>query len=164
MLDTFPLAEGHVLFSSKKHYGCFGDLPEKMKKEVENFLISLSYKKIIYEHGRAGTCGVNFNACEHFHINIVPSEQEFDYQLDSIPINSLRDIDEYYHEYGEYLLLSSPGYSLIQTNKTIPPHFLRTLVAKHIGKEERANWGSINDLTLFTKSLAKAKELYLDIL
>ena len=86
LLDTFPIKQGHLMISSKKHYGCAGEIPnewmlellslkENLRKKVEK----LEGNAIFYEHGRAGCCmssNPDGSECNHFHLHCLPASDE----------------------------------------------------------------------------------------
>lgn len=165
LCDTFAIKPTHALLTTKKHYGCLGDLPEHILKKIEVILDQFSDGYIIYEHGRAGTCGVNFNSCEHFHINIIKSDiPPIDLQK-CIEISKFNELIEHYQDYGEYLFWSWNGRKfIVNTQENIPPHYLRTLVAKSTGFEERSDWQESDSFAVFKENLSELKENFRDLL
>lgn len=60
LADTFPVVPGHIMISSKDHYGCAEEIPEELQKELIDLKNSITmavkakYGNVIfYEHGRS---------------------------------------------------------------------------------------------------------------
>jgi diadenosine tetraphosphate (Ap4A) HIT family hydrolase len=95
--DPFPLMPGHIMITSKEHFGCAGEIPENWFLELTSLKSKFS-KKIksdfrhisLYEHGRAGVCHAQDideadpNSCNHFHLHILPLEQNIQQELKKI--------------------------------------------------------------------------------
>ena len=167
LLDTFPVCAGHALLSSKRHYGCLGDLPQEEIQKVGAYLETLNGDFVLYEHGRAGGCGVNKENCEHFHINIIPVPADFCpvFPLMKVePLTALSDVQDFYHKKGQYLLLIMKRkihIFAVPKAQSLPPHFLRSKVCQALGVPHLADWKNYNDFDRFAKSYSKAQELYL---
>lgn len=155
--DAFPLIPGHMLLTSKKHYGCLADLPNEEINSIFQMTQNFQGNALMYEHGRVGTCGVNFNACEHFHLNILPTEQSFEPSKQALDFGQVDEFMEYYYDYGEYLLLINGQKWLLPIPSPVPAHYLRTVMGQFLGIPERAEWESLNDGNYFAESYAKAK-------
>lgn len=86
LFDPYPLTEGHLMISSKCHYGCAGEIPEEfmeelsfLKEKVRLILNKVYGKTSFYEHGRAGGCMATDpgnRLCHHFHLHALPFSVE----------------------------------------------------------------------------------------
>ena len=175
--NNFPVSLGHIMISSKEHFGSMGELELdlfdeliKIKNALKKWHAYNELSCLFFEHGRAGSCHSSQehgDQCEHFHLNCITSEiclhqdlkQEF---TKNYSIISISDICDLFAKWGDYLYFENcfsekAYYPLIQ--KTIPPHYLRTLICKHHNTVEKADWKkhqSLDDFHenhLFTKSL-----------
>ena len=80
---NFPATAGHVMVSSKLHFGSLGELEPHMLPELDALKQTIAHwfreqcgGALFYEHGRAGSCMAKDafgQQCEHFHLNCIPS-------------------------------------------------------------------------------------------
>ena len=154
--DASPLVPGHLILSSREHYGCAGELPRILFDRLTDVRAAIGAQLLatfgaasFYEHGRAGHClsdGMEHRLCHHFHLHCVPLEVDISAELarrfDSVPIPVWQDLAEAYEEYGSYLYAAdrSGRGTMYVADETVETHLLRTLVAQQIGVPERANW------------------------
>ncbi len=166
MLDPFALVPGHLLLTSREHYGCLGELPEELQEEAIRLRndaceqLYQAFKEPItrYEHGRAGHCLLrdsSTRSCHHYHEHLIPKHIPLHAQLSVhfkyLTYQSNADLCALYERYNEYLLVVEPGMEnrfYIAKDKLVEPHLLRTLSAKAIGFPERANWENYTSCTL----------------
>lgn len=157
ILDPSPIIEGHLILSSKKHYGCLAEMtPKRLFTELTNFKILVSkvleilYGSVIFfEHGRAGHClmsPVEDKLCHHFHLHILPTKidihSEIIKSLSFIKIDNIERINYLHNFYSQYLFYEDKNNNkyFYPINSTLSAHFLRTLVAKKLKVKYRANW------------------------
>ena len=158
MCDPFALIPGHLLITSRAHYGCLGEVPVSLQEEVimlrEAALIWLdkAFGKTVtrYEHGRAGHClaqDVATRSCHHYHEHLIPAPLSLHSALTPrfkcIPFQSELEIYGLFERYNEYLLVSEPGMEkkfYVARSKAVEPHLLRTLAAIALGRPERQEW------------------------
>jgi len=156
--DNFPIAPGHIMISSKQHFGSLGELDrsiilelENLKKKIESIFKQLFGSAIFYEHGRAGSCHATIDPnlqCEHFHLHCLPlsvciHKNISTFTSKTFRINSLGEIVNLFEKWGEYLYFEnnqneSIYYPVLQTK--VPPHFLRTIICQVSSTPEKANW------------------------
>lgn len=154
---NFPAAAGHIMISSKQHFGSLGEVDsqfipelENLKNTIENwFRLNLGHV-LFYEHGRAGSCHSTDEfgqQCEHFHLNCIPANVCIHKHLKYLPKNfklsSIKEMGDLFDSYGEYLYFENDqkearSYSLLKTK--IPSHFLRTLICGELNTPDKANW------------------------
>ncbi len=176
-LDTFPLCPGHVMISSKEHYGSAGEIPEELfhelntlKTQIDIWAKSKTSFSIFYEHGRAGSCS-SLNAenpkCHHFHLHCLPIKVCIHQELASkkyeyIPMNSYDQIQNLFFQYGNYLFFQNNNgdmFFYVAGEKAVAPHLLRTLVGKSIGKLHLADWEQYNRPDLYIENYEFTKDL-----
>ena len=155
---NFPAVSGHIMTSSKLHYGSLGELDPEMFSELEALKeeVAMWFREqcgavLFYEHGRAGSCHSNDahgTQCEHFHLNCIPSDICIHSKLKAhlekhYPVESLDRICPLFHKWGDYLYCENNEkeaiYYPVQQTK-IPPHFLRTLICEELLMPEKADW------------------------
>jgi diadenosine tetraphosphate (Ap4A) HIT family hydrolase len=169
LMDTFPIIPGHLLISSKDHYGSAGEIPLELQKElldlkqmIQTKILSLNGHYTFYEHGRAGSCMSSDpfkQKCEHFHLHCLPINASIHNLLlanfDGIVMNHYDEISNLFLKHGNYLYTetsSSEMYFFPLEGKEIAPHLLRTLICKELQVEHRSNWEIYNESDLFEKS------------
>lgn len=158
MLDPFALIPGHLLITSRAHYGCLGEVPEHLQDECSklrlygyNLLFDHFNKGVTrYEHGRAGHCisrGKSARSCHHYHEHLIPETLSIHSQLESsfkcILYDEETEVVELFNRYHEYLLVvESDGTKrfYVAKSENVPPHLLRTLTAQALGKPELHDW------------------------
>lgn len=178
LYDPYPLVPGHLLITTRDHYGCGGELDETLQAELSvikhnlTIILQQRYLKVIsFEHGRAGACLSSddpLNICHHMHLHILPcyAGKSIAHQISSQFPYSLRapytDIPMYFSSLGNYLYfeMDENGYVYPCKNKKIPPHFLRSVISNLNGTPERASWEHYPDdqllilsRTLFPKEM-----------
>ncbi|MDB2613726.1 hypothetical protein N9Y92_01040 [Chlamydiales bacterium] len=155
---NYPAELGHLMISSKMHYGCLGEIDtsfipelEQIKRCMSEWYAMQNHDVLYYEHGRAGSChskGGSEIQCEHFHLNSIASNVCIHHQLqelygEGIPIESLEQLPEIFDDWGEYLYfenhLGESRYYPV-TNQAVAPHLLRTLITVATKKPQNADW------------------------
>lgn len=167
MFDPFALIPGHLLITSKSHYGCLGEIPRDLQQECADLrekashLLVESFNKSVfrYEHGRAGHCianEVSSRSCHHYHEHLLPTnislKMEMEKRFKSILINNNEEICDLFERYDEYLLVDEPATGplfYVASSDDVEPHLLRTLVSQALGCESHANWESYTSCDLF---------------
>lgn len=166
MLDPFALIPGHLLITSRAHYGCLGEVPIELQSEGM-MLRDLAYTCLHrtfnepvtrYEHGRAGHCLMRDSSsrfCHHYHEHLIPKHLSLH---DSLVLNfkyisyqSEHELCALYERYNEYLLVVEPNMEkrfYIAKDKMIEPHLLRALSARALGYPERQNWENYDSCEL----------------
>lgn len=158
ILDPFALIPGHLLLSSKAHYGCLGEVPEHLQEECSKLrfygyeILSQHFDKRVtrYEHGRAGHCitrGKSARSCHHYHEHLIPEDLSIhpllEFSFKSILYNEETEVIDLFDRYQEYLLVcESDGLKrfYVAKSENVPPHLLRTLAAQALGKPELHDW------------------------
>lgn len=158
MLDPFALTPGHLLLTSKSHYGCLGEIPEHLHEECSllrlkgSELLGAYFDKAItrYEHGRAGHCisrGKSSRSCHHYHEHLIPGALSLhallEKQFKGIAYQDEKEVVGLFNRYHEYLLVcESNGVKKFYVAKTedVPPHLLRTLTAQALGVPQLHDW------------------------
>lgn len=174
---NFPASDGHVMISSKLHYGSLGELdaellPElkMLKHEIGNWFKKNQGAALFYEHGRAGSCHSNDphgTQCEHFHLNCLPANICIHSDLQkllkkSYATASIDDISALFQKWGDYLYFENNEneavYYPVMDNR-IPPHFLRTLICGKLLIPHKADWQSHQDFNDFVSNYLLTKPL-----
>jgi len=172
--DDSPLIEGHILIHSKEHYGCSGELPENLFKElleikdiVYSLVIELYGACSFYEHGRAGHCSISLDEtlCEHFHLHALPLVEDISRDIATthkdIELSSFSDVPKFFEQYDQYLLFEQGDIVHFYPVLTeIPSHFLRTVISEKIGQPERADWATAHDRDMVNSMKEKVKKVY----
>lgn len=175
--DNFPIAPGHIMISSKKHFGSLGELDltiiselENLKEKIGILLKQLFGVSIFYEHGKAGSCHATSEPgvqCEHFHLHCLPlsiciHETISKHVPKAFKISKPREIIGLFEKWGEYLYFENDQneavyYPVLQTK--VPPHFLRTIICQTISMPEKANWQTHQEYSEFLKNFNVTKQV-----
>ena len=159
LFDPYPLVEGHIMISSKDHYGCAGELPNKIIEELSflkekvRIILNKTYKVVsFYEHGRAGGCMATDpenRLCHHFHLHALPFvgnvNEDLNLQFRGKSVQDFFKVKAYFEGYGEYLYFedcNGNAQFYPANGKMVPPHHLRTLISQYLGKPHRADWST----------------------
>lgn len=175
LIDTFPVALGHLMISSKEHYGCSGEIPEGIFEELESLKEDLKHKikslngsYIFYEHGRAGSCLSKDpnQKCEHFHMHCLPVnisiQKELRTRFDEIHLMHFEQMPRLFWEHGNYLYFEEANGNLWfypVSNKIVEPHLLRTLICRELKSPNLARWEDFCDPSPFLNSFDMIKHL-----
>ncbi len=169
LLDPFALVPGHLLITSRDHYGCLGEVPLHLQKEctelrsrASSLLIKTFDQPVFrYEHGRAGHCiarGSASRSCHHYHEHLVPAEISLhaimQKRFKGIPFKGGEDVCALFERYDEYLLVAESNGDhrfYVANSDDVEPHLLRTLTAEALGYTERADWESYSSCEVFLK-------------
>lgn len=174
--DTYPILPGHVMISSKEHYGSAGELPTSLHAEfLECKNISKEYADlyghgcIFYEHGKAGACHASAQEdihCEHFHLHCLPKSacihKEIQKQFNGIPLQRYEELFIHYSKHGPYLFFENDREEKIfypAQSGRVPSHFLRTLLCQTFGISTLSDWSAYNDLEKYKESRALIKQI-----
>lgn len=171
--DPFALTPGHLLITSKQHYGCMGEVPSALIEE--NTELKISIQKILkstfgsyvrYEHGRAGHC-LNKNPrsrlCHHYHEHWLPVNIDLHPALSkkyrAYSFQNESQVPELYERYGHYLLFenSEGDKRFYAVNQKVSPHLMRTMIANELGFPERQNWENYSSCELMLQGKALLK-------
>lgn len=176
--DTYPIVPGHLMISSKQHYGSAGELlPEfhaellECKKIAKEWACSLGHGCIFYEHGKAGSCHAPSHGeihCEHFHLHCLPVSvcihAGIEARFPGMMLAKYEDLFEHYRKYGSYLFFENSegkmAFYPAQSDK-VPSHFLRTLLCETLSIGSFSDWASYTDVTRYMESrnvIAKMQE------
>lgn len=175
LADTFPVMPGHVMISSRDHYGCAGEIPLELQFELNTIKgdVASSMRKkygkaIFYEHGRAGCCmalNPDGSRCEHFHLHALPVDIDISKYLeknfDVIKMLEYNSIFENFYSYGNYLFFENnfgDKYFYVADGAIVDAHLLRTLVCRELMVSERSNWQQYTDKALWLESYKAIKE------
>lgn len=159
--DVAPLTPGHLILHSREHHSCAGEVPVDQFAELNAMrdyaksLVRAAYGTVtIYEHGRVGHCltdGVEHRLCHHFHLHLVPGDSDVSSDLASrftrLTPARYEEISRLYLDHGDYLYLESDAgeMSYFVVDHEIERHLLRTLISRHKGVPERADWRAATD-------------------
>lgn len=169
IIDPFPVVPGHVMITSKAHYGCAGEIPLEVQPELISLrehlrseLVVHTGSCIFYEHGRAGCClskSKNNLKCDHFHLHCLPLDVCIQHHLESkykcIRLTAYSEIMALFYQFGDYLYFEEPDGSMLffpTEGAIIEPHLLRTLICCAMEKPARSNWQAYHDPAVFTQS------------
>lgn len=169
LMDTFPIIPGHLMISSKAHYGSAGEIPDEMQQELIELKHDLKEKVkgingdyIFYEHGRAGCCmkaNPNGQKCEHFHLHCLPVDVSLSKSLSQkyscIPMESYEEIMPLFLEHGNYLYFEETSGKMCffpAEDHKVESHLLRSLICNSLGIPNRSDWQSYEDAMVFMKS------------
>jgi diadenosine tetraphosphate (Ap4A) HIT family hydrolase len=176
LLDNFPICPGHIMISTKAHYGSAGEVPLELQQEfieLKNQIGILAKSKtgkvVFYEHGRAGSCHhANPNEqCDHFHLHCLPLDICIHKQLRSsyerIQMNQYSQIHDLFYEYGNYLFFENAENQMsfyVEGENKVASHLLRTLICSAIGKDNLANWEQYTNMnmSLYSQSFEYTKD------
>ena len=175
ILDTFPIKKGHLMISSKKHYGCAGEIPNEWMSELLNIkntlrkqIEKLEGKVIFYEHGRAGCClesNPDGSKCNHFHLHCLPADISLVASLtdrfEKYKLNNYKEIQERFYEEGNYLYFEGSDRNMNffpVIDQEVESHLLRTMICQSLGIDERSNWANCYDSESYILNYTWAKE------
>lgn len=160
---------------SKEHYGCAGELEPDMMTELTmladnlwNETLQLYGHASSYEHGRAGACHARDPndpegpACHHFHLHILPSAIDIHCILEQTlpcwPVERLSDVVDRFYRFGDYLYFrNSKGEARFYaaSGKSVPPHYMRTLISQGLGVPELGDWERVAQLAVATDAIPR---------
>jgi diadenosine tetraphosphate (Ap4A) HIT family hydrolase len=169
LIDTFPIIPGHLMISSKAHYGSAGEIPVELqeelftlKEDLKNRVRTLNGNCIFYEHGRAGCCmktNPNGQKCEHFHLHCLPVEAciltELSKKFKAIAITDYSDVMNLFMQYGNYLYFEnsqSQQFFFPASDNEVESHLLRTLICDALQVSKRSNWEGYRELDTYIES------------
>lgn len=173
--DYYPLGAPHFLISHIDHYGAVGELSvddANELKAIQELLLSIvaDYAGAAesYEHGQAGSCNPSHvgestpsQHCHHMHLHVLSGhyclESEIDDFLDPVTITSFAEILDIYGRFGPYIYYrNSQNQSFVypKLNREVPPHLMRTIIARKQGLEFTAEWGTSHEIFDHRKAIS----------
>ncbi len=168
LIDPFPITIGHMMIVSNEHYGCIGELPIDLLKDLKVHLevISNNLKNqnkdiIFYEHGRAGVCAKDLWGfqCSHMHLHVLPLSLSLHDKLEKLffsqQVHNLLYFREFFHAFGEYLYFQKNNIGKLYNINQIKilPHLLRTFICEKINMEHLSDWEVYKDHLLIKKNI-----------
>lgn len=175
LINTFPIAPGHIMISGKQHLAAMGALNAdciqellEIKEKISCIYDELFKGVVFYEHGRMCICeneASNEHRCSHFHLNCLPATvcMHKNIQL-LIPqfysMQSVSEVTDLYKQFDEYLYFeNSEGRSYFYPiSQKIPSHFIRTLLCDALLVPERSNWKKHKDFSEYLENYALCQE------
>ncbi len=174
---NYPASKGHLMISSKVHYGSMGELEmdffselEYLKSKIIGWYESKNIECICYEHGSAGSCnGIdpNDHQCEHFYLNFIPSSICIHDKLlkkypNRVEVNSIEEVPSLFQKWGEYLYFENSDRQKVfypVYNNDVAPHLLRTLICEAMSCSEKGNWQKRKNYNDFLESFNFTKSI-----
>lgn len=169
LIDTFPIVPGHLMISSKAHYGSAGEIPEDLqnelftlKQDLKSRVQQVNGSYIFYEHGKAGCCmkaNPNGQKCEHFHLHCLPVNvcilEELSKRFDGIELSHYLEVMPMFMQYGNYLFFENElgkQYFYPAADNKVESHLLRTLVCNALKVSLRSDWESYKEIDTYLAS------------
>lgn len=176
LLDTFPVIPGHVMISSKAHYGSAGEVSSEYQKElcllkdvVRSQVFKINESTFFYEHGRAGCClaaNPDGSKCEHFHLHCIPADIDLTPNLNNrfqqISLNKYNEISDLFMQYGNYLFIETNKQEMHfypAEDENVESHLLRTLICEALNVDDLAHWERYIDKQCFIDSYISVSSL-----
>jgi diadenosine tetraphosphate (Ap4A) HIT family hydrolase len=169
VIDPYPICVGHMMIVSKEHYGCTGELPPHLLEECNDILSAISGyleknfdNAVCFEHGRAGVCAhdQDGSACSHMHLHVLPAQVDITHELCRClshgKVEGLDQLRKYFHGFGEYMYFQARTQKncYFLNNRTIPSHFMRTIIAEARGEAHLSDWEQYQDKERIDKNFA----------
>lgn len=174
LFDTYPITPGHLMITSKAHYGSAGEIPLELQQELLDLKTELKEKMqeifgqySFYEHGHSGCCltvNPHGEKCEHFHLHCIPTHVSIKSHLTKkypcIKMEDYSQIHDYFNEHGNYLFVEGKnGEMLFFPAEKVEPHLLRSLICYELGVPNRCDWQKYDEYAVFQKSFELVDEL-----
>lgn len=115
--DHAPLVEGHLLVIPKRHYACYGDVPDSLdeelfaiKADLRRFYAQFYAPVVFWEHG------VFRQTVFHAHLHCFPwGNLGYDVKsnIHNALVNAQEDIRSWYHARGHYFYLEDEEVALL---------------------------------------------------
>lgn len=178
LADTFPINLGHVMISSKLHYGCAGELLNNvfdelciLKEYIRHVFEKNKMTVVFYEHGRAGCCmssrTEDVECCEHFHLHCVVTtfsiHEDIKNHFQWFQLPHYKNLPEFFYNYGRYLFFEDTKSNMFfypALNQEVPAHFLRSLICEKLGNLDQVSWEKYNDEHLHENNNALTRNLF----
>ncbi len=177
LMDNYPVVLGHLMITTKAHYGAAGEVPPPywqelfdLKEQIANLAIEMEGNAIYYEHGRAGACHVSSRMnpeCEHFHLHCLPADicihSQIEAEHSGIKIEQYEELFDLYYQFGSYFYFeNNKGEKFFYPveEDSAPAHHLRTLVCNELGSDHLSSWENFEDLEKHINSRKKIKEAW----
>ncbi|TSC88874.1 MAG: Uncharacterized protein G01um10143_771 [Parcubacteria group bacterium Gr01-1014_3] len=169
---------GYALIIPKYHLPCIADMHDTKAGPFLNLVdevrqaIEKEYGQevLIFEHGIVG------QSVKHAHLHLLPTgniadkiattvRQDFVAEVDCFPTNHMDSLWEMYEKTKEpYLFwMDGSGTPYICWDPPAPMQYLRTVIAKLLGRPERANWRNMSpelDRQLWSDTVKRLKPYF----
>lgn len=158
--NSNPCSPGFVILISKKHFSCFGEMPDCLDEEYLNFL-EKSKKKIRenFSEPIVSEQGIHGQSVNHAHTHIFPSVSEiYDFSkkelIDFVPKEikiteekSLQDIKRIFREEKEYVSIEEKGKLYVCHTKGHGGvlKISREAIARLTGLDSLLNWKTMSE-------------------
>lgn len=177
------IEDGYTLIIPKTHKICLGDLSDEEMIAVSNWLrrlldamkeeymyeyVVLGRRPVFFEHGDVG------QTIKHAHLHVVPTHVDvLSYVAKSLgegketaSLNDLRKVRES-HRYYIFCTdrLGKMFVFPVSDPEKIPRQYLRLVLAKLVGRPERANWKTMDmgiDFTLWSSTRDRLRPYFLE--
>lgn len=169
---------GYILIIPKGHVPCIADLHDTKLGPLLNLVddvrqaICKEYgqKTLIFEHGKVG------QSVQHAHLHILPCDiadkvtktvrETFISEMDCFPVNRFdMFLDMYESQKEPYLFwMGEDNVPYVCWNPPAPMQYLRNVIAKLLGRPERADWRKMDpklDKKLWSSTVQRLKSYFI---
>jgi len=163
--------EGYLLIIPKKHYTCFGALPDELlkeyhflKKEIEKIYGKIYQKPIYFEHGPANN--IRGGCCvDHAHMHIVPKNidiiPELKKYFDVKKIKQIKELRNKYKKQRPYLFFENIKGDMFACNANpVPSQYIRQIIASKLDLYDKWDWRQYPFLDKIKKCQKKLTKVY----
>jgi diadenosine tetraphosphate (Ap4A) HIT family hydrolase len=156
------IAPGHSMIISKRHYSCFGEMPEHLEEEYLDMLSTI--KRRIREKFSSPVLlveqGIHGQSVNHAHTHFLPAVSEWydftkerkfsDFIPQEIPVTlgyGLREIREIFNQEGQYVTIEENGLLRICHTQNYRQRLrpARDFTCALTGITELLNWQTMSD-------------------
>jgi diadenosine tetraphosphate (Ap4A) HIT family hydrolase len=152
-----PIVNGYCLLAAKTHTRSMADVPQDLRSERSQFLLTLRSSLIklfgsclVTEHGRMAVCSDDIehdSHCFHAHFLLFPGAPDIihtaaTYFLNNRSFGEIDDALAYAATFDEYFLASSSKdeHFVFSGPLNMPRQLARILVAAKLGRLDTADW------------------------
>jgi len=164
------IVEGYLLLLPKAHVLSIAQVPRQDDRELvslyaetKEVLRNAYSTSIVFEHGAAGPA-LRAGCCvDHAHLHFVPVNVDLSPDLrEAFPefrISSLLEIRALFEKPREYLYFeTNDDRKYVYAVHDIPPQYLRRLVARKLGVEDKSDWAIYRGKQELLRTISKLSE------
>ena len=173
------IVEGYLLVITKSHFSCMGEIPSFVYSELDwviqhsSEILQTVYNVdcIQFEHGPSSPFQGGGCCIDHAHLHIVPLNVDIDLHLAERERYEASDypaaVKAFLIQRKPYLYIRFPptsGYgSVVVDSNDLPSQYMRRVIAKGIGKEDKWDWNIFLGEKEVENCLAKLMPLFVQL-
>ncbi|MWV60755.1 HIT family protein [Rathayibacter sp. VKM Ac-2754] len=176
--DPAPLSPGHLLVYTTEHHPSAAYIGVESAATLDLLVEALSTRirsafgdVVLFEHGRTGHClrsRPGERMCHHMHVHLIPGALDLRTLAalgQSVVLSSWTDVIDLGSQADGYAVVGGGSAPLVfyPVSHSLPPHYLRTVIAEARSTPELADWETVLSNSDAAEAAPRSHEIVLEL-